>query len=50
MVEFETASLVAKVNHLEKTAQKNHYRKTSGVASLNFNKILDDRRREKVAR
>jgi len=35
---------------LSKTAQKNHYRQSGGVASLNFNKILDERRSKRVPR
>ena len=42
--------LEAQANRLEKTEQKNHYRQSGGVASLNFNKILDERRSKRVPR
>jgi len=35
---------------LRKTAQKNHCPKTRGVASQIFNRILDERRSERVIR
>jgi len=42
--------LDAQANRLGKSVQKNHYRKTSGVASLNFTWILDERRSKRVPR